>query len=271
MLRVGVRASLVGAVLASGAVQLASAQAPIEWKADWFGCAVFDEGRTSNVRTDVAGLTREETIRREGRLVLRADAPAASVPMALTAWYDSLVLSRRSLDGDLRPDLDVVLGGRFVGTLSPGGRYTASRRPFVPDAVRDVSDIAATLDDLLPPLPTFALREGGRLSDTTGARFERLADSTAGSARLLRLLVRTEWDRPLGLATGDAGPGAREMGRRESRLTIEPARGLLRLERSTFTEGALPRSPDVRGPIRASLDERLVLQRRFEVRVDDCP
>lgn len=247
------------------------AQAPIVWQPGWFSCAVLDERRTVLLRTDVAGTTRDETVGRTGRLVLQAGASTADGRFPLEAWYDEVALSRRSVDGDLRPDTDALLGGRFIGTLSPEGRWSPEQRPFVPDRVRDVSDVGATLDDLLPPLPGFLLREGGRMTDTSGVKFERLADSTAAGERLLRLLVQSSWSLPLAVAVGEGGPDAKETGTREVRMVLSPERGLLRLERQTMTEAAMPKSTAVRGAVRASFDERLLLVRRFDLQVEDCP
>ncbi len=99
--------------------------------------------------------------------------------VAFDAWYDSLALARGSPAGELRPDTDGLLGGRYRGLLGPDGGYTAQARPFVPDEVAEVADLGAALDDLLPPLAPVALAPGQtwrgpstvirRLADTAGA------------------------------------------------------------------------------------------------------
>lgn len=247
-----------------------AAQEALAWRADWFSCAVLDEVRVTDLRTDAGGRQREETVRREGRLVVTRDSVTRPAGLALMAWYETLALTRTSADGTLQPDTDGVLGGRFTGTLGPSGTWTAESQPYVPDRVRDASDVGRTLDDLLPRLPGFVLRPGGRFADTTGTSFERLADSTADGEQLIRLRVTRRWTRPLTLATGEVSAESRDRGTEESRVVLSPRRGLLRMDRRTLTEADLPKGEGMRGPVRAALDERLQLIRRLDATVDDC-
>ena len=73
---------------------------------------------------------RRETLTRDGLWRVRGRPAPAGI--SVEAWYDSLALSRESPEGELAPDTDGLLGGRYRGTLSPAGRYTADARPFVP-------------------------------------------------------------------------------------------------------------------------------------------
>ncbi len=259
-------------LLLGGAAPSLHAQA-LGYRASWFRCAIYDERRTADVRSETAGRARQESVRRSGVLVfLAADgAGADSIPME--AWYDSLALVRRTPDGDLAPDTDGMLGGRFAGLLLPDGGWRAQRRPFVPADVAEASDVGATLDDLLPRLPAFGLRPGGKWRDTTGAEFERLADSLdAGGTSLVRLVRRVERQgRPV-LATGEAGPGATEQISREEQVLLHPVEGVLLLERRISVSTDLPAGPTVRSPVKASVVERLSLTRRREARpMDGCP
>jgi hypothetical protein len=262
------RSALALLLLTVGAAAPAAAQM-IAWRADQFACAVFDERRTTDIRSETAGRARQETVRRAGVFVITADRSAEGA--ALIAFYDSLALERLTPDGPFRPDTDGLLGGQFVGTLSPEGVWTATQRPFVPNAVAEVSNVAAMMDDLLPRLPAFPLREGGKWRDAVGAETERLADSLAADGtRLWRLTRRlTVRGRPM-LAMGVAGDGAEETTEREERVLLHPTLGLLQLERRVSVTTDLPVGPTVRTPMKAGVVERLGLRRRIGAVVDGC-
>lgn len=293
------RAALVTLLLTVGAAAPTSAQA-IAWRAEQFACAVFEERRTTDIRSETAGRARQETVRRAGVFIVTVDrsedgarstarasreagvrapsdstdpaVPVDSLPdVPLMAFYDSLALERLTPDGPFRPDTDGMLGGQFVGRLSPDGVWIGTQRPFVPNAVAEVSNVAATMDDFFPRLPAFALREGGRWRDASGAETERLADSLAADGtKLLRLMRRlTVRGRP-SLATGVAGEGAEETTEREERMLLHPKLGLLQLERRVSVTTDLPVGPTVRTPMKAGVVERSGLRRRIGAVVDGC-
>lgn len=237
--------------------------------AEQFSCAVFDERRTTLLRSEVGAERREETVRREGTFVLQARGSAAD-GVRLVGWYDALTLRRRNADGELAPDTDGVLGGEFGGVLTADGAWRGEDRPWVPPAVGDVSDIGRTMEDLLPPLPAIPLRAGGTATDTAGLRLTRLADSMHAGRTVQRYTLREVRDRPLTLNAGEAGPDAKETITREWTLAFADGAGLLRMERRTLAEATVPRSATVRRPVRAASEERLVLRRLEAARVAAC-
>lgn len=250
-------------------VPSAAAGQDARYVGEQFSCAVFDERRVTLLRTDVGAERREETVRREGRLVLEA---RGAVPdgTRLVSWYESLTLRRRNADGELAPDTDGVLGGQFSGVLGADGTWQGEDRPWIPPAVGDVSDVGRTMEDLLPPLPAVPLRQGGTATDTAGVRLSRLADSVHAGRAVQRYTLRQVHERPLALNTGEVSAEAKESITREWTLAFAPEAGLLRMERRTLTEAAVPRSASVRRPVRAASEERLVLRRLEGERVAAC-
>ena len=117
-----------------------------------FRCAAFNEVVYSTIRSQSGRAVVEDTAVRQGVLVVRrlgADS--------IEAWYDSLEVWRGA--GEVRqvPETDGVIGGRFRGLLSSDGRYRSVVRPFIPDPLLDVSDVAVALDEFFPLLPIVAL------------------------------------------------------------------------------------------------------------------
>jgi hypothetical protein len=150
-------AALVSALVFGGAAspsRPAPAAPPesLRYAAAQLDCAAFSETRRSEVATYVAGRARRETVGLDGAWRFRA-APADGDSVHLEGWFDSLAVWRHSERDSLNPDTDPIIGGRFRGLLSADGRYRAEARPFVPDPLLEVADLARSLDDLLPRLP----------------------------------------------------------------------------------------------------------------------
>ncbi|MCU0620977.1 MAG: hypothetical protein MUC69_05685 [Gemmatimonadales bacterium] len=156
------------------------------------------------------------------------------------------------------PDTDGVLGGRFRGTLASDGRYQAGTRPYVPDGVREVWDLGAVLDDLLPPLPPRALQvgEAWRAGDSLAIR--RLSDS-AGVAR-----YRTE-RRAMGRVEPPVGdtltPPFERQTEEQGTFAWHPRDGVLRYERRAEVEVLVPEGRGVRRPVRSHIAQHAVLTR----------
>lgn len=194
----GIRRSCL--LLALSATALGAQEVP-RYTAAGLSCTRFRVTVTTDVRTELQGRRRVEQVRREGLLVVRGTQADSGV--AIEAWWDSLHLSRRA-DGDtLTPDADGILGGRYRGLLGPGGRFTRTAAPWVPDELAEVSDLTMALDDLFPRFDAGTVR---RIADAEGMRRWRLTqarqlDSPADSTRPFAVLESESsegvagWDR----------------------------------------------------------------------------
>jgi len=211
----------------------------------------FDERVRSTVRTQAGSASREEVVGREGRWQVRVATD--SLPIRVEAWYDSLVVWREGPEGRLLPDTDGLVGGRFRGRLSAEGGYTSEVRPFIPDEVAEVTDLAGAMTTLLPPLPPVALAAGGRW-DGPGLRIVRRADSVASSVPL----ERYRWVRMAADTVRETGPDSmpwtvRTRLQEQGDLVWHPRLGLLLWQRTTTTELDIP----VEGPIRRAARTRI--------------
>lgn len=261
----GVGRLLVG-LLIPGAL---AAQTPFAGYAPGqFACTTLLETGQTDLRSEVAGTTRSETVQRTGRWrMLGTPAPGG---VQIEAWYDSLALERRTPDGPLVPDTDGMLGGRFRGVLTADGRWRGDARPFVPDDVAQVADVGAAMNSLLPVLPPFDLRPGGTWTDSTGLAVERLADSLAGGTRLLRFHYFADRTGAPELHLPDPLPGATEHVRAEGRAVVDPKRGVLEYERKVVTETGIPAGGPFRAAVRTSAVERFRLRRLADGRGAEC-
>lgn len=168
------------ALLLLGSAPVASSlegQAPPRYAASALACAVFAETVRTTVRAQEAGVPWEETGTRFGLLVVRAQPAGAQ--LAFEAWYDSLAIAAETRTGRVVPDTDGLVGGRWQGLLTPNGAVALRTRPFVPEEVRAVSDLAEALLDFFPPLPTAAILPNTSWTDSLGLTMRRLADSAA--------------------------------------------------------------------------------------------
>jgi hypothetical protein len=162
----------------------------------------------------------------------------------------------------LAPDTDGLLGGRYRGTLSPAGHYTANTRPFVPDEVAEVSDLGAALDDLLPPLPPSALAVGARWRDGSGLELTRLPDSLAGGRLVRRLALRSSSEAGRATVRGDTTAiAARQVTVEQGQVDWDATAGLLRRTRHIVVETSVPAGGPLRAPLRSRLEQDVVLER----------
>ena len=145
------------------------------YRAEQLRCAAFREEVRTDIRSESGTVLRQETAGRDG--ILRVRAEPTDSGLALTAWYDSLAVWRHGPEGRISPDTDGLLGGRWLGTLRPEGRFTGAQVPFVPDEVAEIADLRGVIGDFFPSLAPAALkRKDSRFhwsvesrSDTTGA------------------------------------------------------------------------------------------------------
>jgi len=242
------------ALAAPAAAQQRSAPAPFRYTAAQLDCATFLEHSRARLVAETGGRRRRETLVRSG--VLRFRAHPAGDDVAIEAWYDSLAVSRESPEATLVPDTEGLIGGRFRGTLSPSGRYTAVARPFVPDEVAEVADVGGALEDLLPPLPPRAPGVAQAWTDGAGLELRRLADSSAHGRPIHRLALRLRSRTDTASIRGDTTRlPAVELTTEEGRVDWDPERGLLRRTRHIVIETSVPAGGPLKLPFRSRLEQ----------------
>lgn len=94
---------------------------------------------------------------------------------------DSLELSETTGGVTRSFDPGGFLGGQWKLFLGPTGLPRVVARPFVPDDIAEVNDVAAAMDDFFPRTPP-ALLVNASTTDTAQYRWTRLTDS-AGAGR----------------------------------------------------------------------------------------
>jgi len=251
--------ALLGLPLAAAAQGGTSADT-FRYTAPQLDCSAFEESSRARLDGQTGTRLRRETLTREGVWRLRA-RPAAAV-IRIEAWYDSLALKRESAEGTLTPDTDGLLGGRYRGTLTPAGSYTAQTRPFVPDEVAEVAELSRAIDDLLPPLPPVALAVGQRWTDSSGLELHRLPDSTAGNRMIRRLALHARAETSRAAVRGDTTTlPARQTTEEDGRVAWDPAEGLLRRDRHIVVETSVPAGGLLRQPLRSRLEQQVSLRR----------
>jgi hypothetical protein len=261
------RARATGSLLALAAglasPGLAGAQTgfpPVAYTAGQLACVGFRETSRSSIRTESVGRVRENSAGRDGLLVVHAEPAAAAI--RLEAWYDSLALWRKSPEATITPDTDGLLGGRFRGTLTPDGRYTAEARPFVPDEVAEVAEVGGTLEDYLPLLPPRPLRPGERWRDSTGVEIRRLPDSALSGVPLYRFAVESRREGTDAVARGDSVPvELTQVTEERGTFVWHPMLGMLRRERHIVVEAAVPAGGRVRRAVRSRIEQQIVIER----------
>jgi hypothetical protein len=235
---------------------------PVRYSAPQLDCAQFKQTVRSEIETSLAGAPRRETVGLAGRLVVRA-APVGRDSLRLEAWFDSLSVWRRSAEGNIEPETDGLIGGRYRGTLAPFGRYQSEARPFVPDEIAEVADLSRVLDDLLPRLPPAPLAVGQAWADSNGLEIRRLPDSAAASGEpLLRFRLTDRRRVQEAPVKGDTVPiQLKQTTREEGTFVWHPRDGLLRRDRQVTAETDIPVGGQVRRPVRSRIEQRIVLER----------
>jgi hypothetical protein len=250
-------AALVFLVTAGGA----AAQTP-RYAAGQLACARFVERADADIQGEAGGRTLTETGGRYGRWIVRG-VPVGDSGVRIEAWFDSLTIWRRSGDATRSADTDGIIGGRYRGTLSAGGAYTASATPFVPDQVAEFADLRDAFADLLPPLPPTLLPAGAVWRDGSGTTIERLGDSAGADGPIQRYRLERQSSRrdvsldgsdtlriPVKQTTVEAGEFA-----------WEPTRGLVSRTRTITVQTEVPAGGAVRVPVRSRVVQRVTLVR----------
>lgn len=256
--------ALVSALVVSGVVSpprpIPPNTEPLRYTVAQLDCAAFSETRRSEVATYVAGRARREAVGLDGEWRFRA-APAGGDSVHLEGWFDSLAVWRHSEQDSLNPDTDPIIGGRFRGLLSGDGRYRAEARPFVPDPLLEVADLARSLDDLLPRLPPRLPAVGETWADGTGLEIRRLADS-AGAGPVYRFRLTIRRDVAEASLRGDSLPlKLRQSVREDGTFAWGLPEGLLRRDRQVTVETYVPAEARVGRPVQARIEQRDQLER----------
>jgi hypothetical protein len=223
------------------------------YRAEQFRCVRVHQRITSEITTETG--TRRATARtgRDGELIVAGRPDTAGTDVL--AFFDRLAVWRSAAGDSSAADAEGILGGRFRGTLAPDGRYTARARPFVPEAVRELSDVGAALDEHFALLPPRALQVGEewRAGDSLG--IQRLADS-AGLERYR--IQRTTEGRVLPAAGDTVTPPFDRVVSERGTLAWHPLRGALRWDRRVEAEVLVPASAAVKRPVRSRIEQRAV-------------
>jgi len=208
----------------------------------------FIEQVTSTVVSRSGGSERKRAISRTARFGVGVSGDTIVVS------GDSLALSESVGGVDRTLDASGFLGGRWRLFLSNGGLPRIHHRPFVPDDLTEVSDVAAAMDDFFPRTPP-VLAVNTSATDTANIRWDRLADS-AGSQRYRWNLTR-QYE---GVRTvADTVPlQVHEVTRESGTLAWNPAGAPLTWSRTIHSEV----TSAIRGrTVQAVVDQRIVVQR----------
>ena len=190
---------------------------------------------------------------------LRARDSAGGVN--LEGWYDSLALRRRTRAGDLIPDTDGLVGGRYRGRLDSIGHYEPSARPYLPDEVAEVADLSGALDDLLPPLPPTPLSPNETWR-SPGLMITRLADTLLGGRAVQRFAIAVRRRRSEATPRGDTVPVAlAQTSSEQSTLLWDLGNGLIARRREIEVETTIPAGGRIRAPVRSRLVQHVTLTR----------
>jgi hypothetical protein len=181
--------------------------------------------------------------------------------VAVEAWYDSLAVTRRSAAGELSPDTDGLLGGRYRGLLGPAGDFTPSARPFVPDEVADVADLADALADFFQPLPSTRLAPGQAWRGPDNV-LRRLPDSVGASRPLARFAVESRRQVRRVVPRGDTLPvPVRQLVVEQGQFAWDPNDGLVHRTRDITVETTVPPGGRIRQAVRSRLVQHVELAR----------
>lgn len=217
-------------------------------------CAVFQETITGDVRGEAGRAIRQERLGRQGVLMLRGAASDSG--LLVEAWFDSLRVWRESPGARHEPDVDGILGGRWIGRLSGDGHWAREQTPFVPDEVAAVMDLRPVLDDFFPLLPRRSLAVGA--ADTSNGRVIRRERDVVGAWR-----YRWRLSRRIDPATRDGDSLAarvRQDVEEDGRLVWSPSEGPVRWER-TITTTVRPMIKGVAGGSRGLVRQRVEVVR----------
>ena len=231
-------------------------QSPPRYAPEMLACAAFREEVRSDIRNESGTIVREERAGRDGLLLVQAVRDDSG--LALTAWYDSLLVYREGPEGRSVPDAEGLLGGRWRGTLTPLGRYRGNESPFIPDEVAEIADLRGMMGDFLPALVLEASREGS---------IRRIGDGTHGGAPVERYAWSMKWRADTSGTMNDTlvVPMRRDF-TEEGTLSWDRRRGPVAWDRTITVAGRI----DPKGPIRRGIRSSVIQRVRVE-RIENRP
>ncbi len=222
-------------------------------------CTRWLESSNSDIETETAGGALHSSAVRRGVWSFRARDSLGAV--ALETWYDSLQLSRRASNAEIRADTDGLIGGRYRGLLKTSGEYVEIARPFVPDEVAELADVSVAAHDLLPPLPPRPLRPGQSWTGA-GLTLERLPDTSVAGRPLLHLRLESRLEDSTTVPRGDTvAIPIRQTTVEQGHIYWSPARGLVRRIRHITIDAAIPTGGRIRQPVRSRVVQDVELTR----------
>ncbi len=232
----------------------------VGYTAEQLQCARFLEIGDSRILTEAGGRIRNQTSARRGFWQFRA-APSND-DVGLEGWLDTLVLTRRSPETTISPDTDGLLGGRYRGTLSRTGIYTARVRPFVPDEVAEIAEMSGALDDFFPPVPSRVLKAGEAWTDSLGLTIRRLPDSALSGVPLFRFALESRREFRAAPTPADTLPlKLRQKTQERGVFVWHPLLGLILRDRRIVVETTVPPSRSVRQAVRSKVEQRITVVR----------
>ncbi|MBM4187921.1 MAG: hypothetical protein FJ206_11505 [Gemmatimonadetes bacterium] len=255
------RAAVLAALASFGPGQAASQEPQWRYLARHLECALFQETIRTKVRGESGGAIVEDRAGREA--ILAVTARDSSGDLAVEAWFDSLSVWRETSAGRETPDADGVLGGRYRGSLSPGGRYHGAKTPFIPADVADVADLSQTLSEFFPRLPGGRLTVGGTWRDSTGLEIRRPdADRRGGQSRLEWTWNRRRSDRAE--VTDTLAVTVEQMIRETGDLVWSDRLGPLTWNRRLVITAKIPTTGGVRRSITSTIQQEISVVRLVE-------
>lgn len=206
------------------------------------------------VRSDVTTRTGEAASQRVILCAARFGATLAGDTLVVAA--DSLALSETSNGATRTLDTDGFVGGRYRLRLDSLGNATLLERPFVPDDLVEVSNLASAMDDFFPPLPPTML-SGTSVVDDRGREWRRSTDSSGVERYHWTFVDRDATPRPI-LDSATSAVTTRLSMREEAWLAWDARRGPLAWERRIATQAVT----SVRGRhVQASVEQRIAVRR----------
>ena len=255
------------AALLAVSAPLAAQSAP-GYTATQLACARFRETIRSDLALETGGRMISASSGREGDLLLAAMTSPSGPALTVVAWFDSLHVWRSAGGSQVEPDASGVLGGRYRGQLLPDGAFTTHLVPFVPQAVREVTDLSGVLDDMLPRLPPRLLQVGEEWRSGDSLAIKRLSDSA--SLERYRVLIMRRGAVPP--PPGDTlTPTYTRTLTDRGVVAWDRVRGALLYDHAIGVEANVPAGGAVRNAARSRVEQQILLERRPDPSADSCP
>ena len=235
------------------------AQAP-RYAAGWLDGARLHQVIRSDIRTQSGGRTSVEQAGRDG--LLEFTAAAADSAIALVGWFDSLSIWRLAGGERYAPDTDGLVGGRYHGSLTPLGRYTAEDTPFIPDPLEELAELGGAVGDLFPPLSGVDLAPGSSAHLAGGWTISRRTDSSTAAGPLQRYrLDGARQRKQTGVINDSTRVEAATDETEKGTVFWSAARGLIRWERRIQIDVNLPAQGMVHRAVRTAVEQHVVVER----------